>query len=99
MLRYRHDRDLFDQPVPHPSFFRKDGRRRKFGYADRPGTGPKGQRCGNCRFSHCVLVDGQRSLKCEIMARYWSYTSLTDIQPRAPACSHWQRKPFQKLPS
>lgn len=66
--------------------------RRKFGYAARPGTGPKKQRCSTCRF--CILVDREtRTRKCEVMARLWDIPG-SEIKHNAPACSFWQRKPF-----
>ena len=74
-------------------------RERKIGYAARPGTGPKGQRCNTC--SHCMLVEcrGVVSRKCQIMARHWTPSSATDIKHNAPACSEWERKPYTAKPA
>lgn len=88
------EHDLFGHPVPSPAAFRKDGRRRRAGYAARPGTGPKGQRCITCL--HCELVTrhGDSSHKCRQRASEWRHDELTDIHPNAPACREWTRKPY-----
>ena len=87
-------KDLFGEPLPAPAAVRKDGGRRKVGYAARPGSGPKGQRCGNCK--HCSLVTrrGVASKKCELMAHAWTHGAETDIHPQAPACKQWERRPL-----
>lgn len=56
------------------------------GYADKPGTGPKGETCGSCkhrtgRFPKCLLIEGS-----------WTRTRRTDILVRAAACSKWEAK-------
>lgn len=89
-----YSRDLLGQPIPPPAYFRNDGALRRIGYADRPGTGPKGQRCGTCIHAHLCVHLGAASHKCELMTAVWNYSTATDINIRAPACSHWQRKPF-----
>jgi len=87
-------RDLFGEPITAPVAIRKGGGRRKVGYAARPGSGPKGQRCGNCK--HCSLVTsrGVSSKKCELMAGAWTHGAETDIHPQAPACKQWERRPL-----
>lgn len=87
-------RDLFGQPLPQAPMLRKDGRRRRGCYASRPGTGPKGQRCNTCR--HCIVVTqlGKRARKCELKAPIWTETEETNIKHNAPACRHWERKPY-----
>ena len=77
--------DLLGAPLTVPP-------RRKLGYAARPGTGPKGQRCNTC--VHCIAVaqSARRSRKCELKAAIWTTTPETDIKHNAPACLHWQRK-------
>lgn len=87
--------DLFGEPIPLPILFRKDGGRRKIGYAARPGSGPKKQRCNTCKHLSRVLSQGFRSHKCELMTHVWSYDPITDIKPNAPACSEWVRRPFE----
>jgi hypothetical protein len=92
---YTHD--LLGDPIPPPTHFRKDGVRRKIGYADRPGTGPKGERCGTClHLQRCVHL-GNTTHKCEIMAAIWNYSTDTDVHLQAPACSHWVRRPFERI--
>ncbi len=60
------------------------------GYADRPGTGPAGETCGTCRFSH--RVGHGRHPKCELTRAAWTHSRRTDILMRAPACRKWERK-------
>ena len=91
---YAHD--LFGQPIPPAYALRKEGGARKIGYADRPGSGPKKQRCGNCLHAQRILHHGQLSFKCELMNHRWDYTPATDINLRAPACSHWHRRPYHE---
>jgi hypothetical protein len=90
------DIDLFGIRVPPAVAYRKDGRLRKNGYAARPGTGPKGQRCYSCQHCQRVQHDGIRSHKCELIAARWTYEADTDIKHNAPACSDWQRKQYPK---
>lgn len=87
--------DLFGQPIPGAHLVRKDGGRRKIGYAARPGTGPKGKRCALCANCESVLHKGSRSLKCRLVAHRWTHGAETDIHPNAPACREWQPKPFK----
>lgn len=88
--------DLFGVPLPAASAFRKDGRRRrKIGYAARPGTGPKSQRCQTCQHFTKVTRQGYpEAFKCALMAHLWTHSSVSDIQPRAPACDLWARRPL-----
>ena len=90
--------DLLGHPIPPPVVFRKDGRRRKIGYAARPGTGPKKQRCGTCAHASSVVHHGATTHKCELKAHAWTHGAETDINLRAPACEEWQRKPLRKSP-
>jgi hypothetical protein len=87
--------DLLGEPLPAAHQIRKDGGRRKVGYAARPGSGPKGQRCANCAHCSKVLHKGYESRKCERMAHAWTHGSETDIKPNAPACRQWERRPFK----
>jgi len=88
----RRETDLFGEPLPSPAVYRKDGRLRKVGYAARPGSGPKSQRCNTC--ARCIRVEasGQYSYKCELVASAWTRGAQTDIKPNAPACREWERK-------
>lgn len=88
--------DLFGHPMPSQELFRKDGRRRKIGYAARPGSGPRRQRCRTCKSCMAVLSKGVRSHKCEVMAKIWSDDPATDIKPNAPACREWATRPFNR---
>lgn len=89
------DRDLFGEPIAAVPAVRKDGKLRKIGYAARPGTGPKKQRCGTCLHAHRVTHHGQFTHKCELMTHVWEHTAPSDINLRAPACSRWARKPYE----
>lgn len=85
--------DLFGAPISAPA---KPRPQPSLGYAARPGTGPKGQRCNTCR--HCMLVsaDGQRVRRCELTAPKWDRGAQMDIKHNAPACKHWERKEYAK---
>lgn len=89
------DRDLFGAPIAAAAAL---PRVRKIGYASRPGTGPKGQRCNTCRYCIVVAQHGQRTRKGEIVAAKWSTSPETDIKHNAPACRDWQRKPYLNSP-
>lgn len=65
------------------------------GYASRPGTGPKGQRCNTCRFCHVQNRAGTRVRRCEIRAAEWDKPGM-EIKHNAPACRDWQRKVYPK---
>ena len=89
--------DLLGEPLPAPHHLRKDGGRRKIGYAARPGTGPKGQRCQTCAHHQRVTHRGISTFKCSLMDHAWTHSSETDISLRAPACRKWERRPFKPL--
>ena len=91
----RIETDLLGMPLPAPEFLKKDGGRRKIGYAARPGTGPKRQFCRTCKHSEKVLHHGEHTLKCGRMAHAWTHGRDTDIKPNAPACSEWARRDFK----
>lgn len=89
--------DLLGHPLAPAGQFRKDGRLRKLGYAARPGTGPKGQRCNTC--SYCIVIQqGSTTVrKCQVTVRLWTPGPETNIKHNAPACSEWARKPFNRI--
>ncbi len=87
------ERDLFGHPLKSES---KRSGVRKIGYAAKLATGPKGQRCGTCSHAQAVTHKGRKSHKCEVVAMAWTPGEETDINLRAPACHHWERKPFVK---
>lgn len=64
------------------------------GYAARPGTGPKGQRCNTCE--HCMVVVSlnRRSRKCHLRAKDWTPGAESDVKHNAPACRDWVRKKY-----
>lgn len=85
--------DLFDLaagPMLTPAQ-RKHLTRRKAteqrGYADRPGTGPKGELCKGC--AHIVRF--RKFRKCRLREAAWTHGPRTDILANAPACSLWAR--------
>lgn len=90
--------DLFGE-VLASSKTPRAGQPRKVGYAARPGTGPKNQRCYTCaqamRVTH--VSSGVSSWKCTAVSHLWEQPH-SDIKPGAPACREWQRKQFAKLP-
>ena len=80
--------ELFDNLPPIP----KRGRHyvKPNGYAARPGSGPKGETCGSCRF----IVRFERSKvwhKCELRRQTWTHGRGSDILVGAPACRFWER--------
>lgn len=88
--------DLFGVPLAAAATHRPPSAPvRKIGYAARPGTGPKGQRCNTCRLAQRVTHREERSWKCEVMAGIWHLGAASDIVPGAPACSEFERKPFR----
>ena len=84
--------DLFGAPLPAPARPRSTPSK---GYAARPGTGPKGQRCNTCL--HCITAHpGVRAVRrCELNAAKWDRGPAMEIKHNAPACKHWERKPYQ----
>ena len=90
--------DLFGVRIPPPAAYRKDGRLRRKGYAARPGTGPKGQRCYSCQHCMRTVHDGVRSHKCHLVASRWTHGGESDIKHGAPACRDWARKQYSKKP-
>ena len=58
------------------------------GYAYSPGTGPKGETCGSCKF----IEKAQRFAKCnhEYARRKHTHSRGSDVLVRAPACKYWQ---------
>lgn len=59
------------------------------GYADHPGTGPKGETCGSC-VHHVVKRMGGSYHKCELTRSCWTGGRRSDILVRAAACSKWE---------
>lgn len=84
--------DLLGEPLAP---LRKDGMRRKTGYAARPGTGPKGQRCNTCTHAQLMRSATRRAWKCAAVTHAWDDTPESDIKPGAPACKEWERKHFK----
>lgn len=60
------------------------------GYADHPGTGPKGETCGSCSH-HCVKSMGKRYHKCGLAQGLWTGGRGSDILVKAAACSKWEK--------
>lgn len=84
--------DLFGEPLP-AAVVRHKAAKRSIGYASRPGTGPKGQRCYSCKFAHRVAEAGRHAWKCEHRAAVWDRPE-SNIKPGAPSCREWERKPY-----
>lgn len=68
---------------------------RKIGYAARPGTGPKRQRCNTCKHAMRMTSATRIAWKCTVKVAVWDDTLATDIKPSAPACSEWLRRPYE----
>jgi len=64
------------------------------GYADHPGTGPKGETCKTCRHRMQMAGSSQRWNKCEKARWKWTGGRGSDILASAPACRLWEdRRP------
>jgi hypothetical protein len=57
------------------------------GYADHPGTGPRGEFCKTC--AH--IVRARKYRKCELRRATWTHGPRTDILANAAACSKWEK--------
>ena len=85
--------DLFDLaagPMLTPAQRKHMARKRSTeqrGYADRPGTGPKGETCKTC--AHIARF--RKFRKCELTRAAWTHGPRTDILANAPACSKWAK--------
>lgn len=81
--------ELFTLPPqsrPRPLIGKGSGPR---GYADTPGTGPKGETCKSCK--HLARVSHAKDyLKCGLMRPHWTGGVKTDIRAGWPACSKWE---------
>lgn len=66
------------------------------GYAARPGSGPAGHFCRDCRHATKKSL-AKNYWKCRLMVRSWTGGFKTDIRLKSPACEHWASKP-QKEP-
>lgn len=91
--------DLFGAPIISASLVPARPLVRKIGYAARPGSGPRGQRCNTCRHAQRITHRQARSWKCEVMAGIWHLGPSSDIKPGAPACSEFIRKEYQQTNS
>jgi hypothetical protein len=72
--------------APSASFRRK----RRNGYAGRPGSGPKGETCKSCK-NHARIRLSKTIHKCELMREHWTGSYGTDVKVAAPACRHWEK--------
>lgn len=73
---------------------RKREQRRRYsrprGHAWPPGTGPKGETCGSCKYI-CRLKPGSRAFfKCYLVKDRWTASAKTDVRYRDPACEKWK---------
>jgi hypothetical protein len=57
------------------------------GYYSTPGSGPKGETCGSCKFAV-----GRKYKKCELAKEIWTHGTGSDIRLKSPACHKWQAK-------
>lgn len=95
------DLDLFGQPVADDlpkltKFGKKKRDETPKGYAAKPGSGPVGHFCRDCR--HSVKKSLAKNYwKCALMFRFWTGGFKTDIRLKSPACKEWASK-LQKEP-
>lgn len=96
-------RDLFgnEMPelvIPERALTRKERRKLLYGqistvpkgHAAKPGTGPAGHFCRDCR--HLVRHTYAKSyLKCLLARDRWTGGGGSDVRARDPACSKWEK--------
>ena len=62
------------------------------GYAAKPGTGPEGKTCRDCRH-YCRRGNGSKTyLKCGLMRDQWTGGPGTDIKAGAAACHYFEAR-------
>ena len=61
----------------------------RFGYAEKPGSGPDGKVCADCYWCVRHGSGGQDWFKCLRMEQFWTFKRKSDIRARAPACAHF----------
>lgn len=59
-------------------------------YADKPGSGPEGERCGTCSFARRHGHHGRYYWKCGLVLS--THGAATDIRLKTPACRKWGAK-------
>lgn len=59
------------------------------GYAARPGSGPAGHFCRDCRHAKANRFNCKTYWKCWLRVREWTHSYGTDIRLKSPACEHW----------
>lgn len=60
------------------------------GYAWKPGTGPTGKKCGDCKHCFRKTYTSKPYFKCLLTRASWGKTRKTDILSRSPACKYWE---------
>jgi len=64
------------------------------GYAMRPGTGPEGKRCCDCK--HFVKKKLAKTyFKCGLARQYWTGGRATDVKYYSPACLYFKEEENQ----
>lgn len=59
------------------------------GYAQPPGSGPKGETCKTCK--HIARIRCSKTyIKCRLLEAGWTHGPGTDIKAKAPACRLWE---------
>jgi hypothetical protein len=59
------------------------------GYAQPPGSGPKGETCKTCK--HLARIRYSKTyLKCALIKEGWTHGTGTDVKAKAPACRLWE---------
>lgn len=77
--------DLFGQPITRPYKSPPD-----FAHPAKPGTGPAGETCGNCK--HCVQKRQRRNYyKCFKIKKNWTSGPGSDLRLRDPACMFFEK--------
>lgn len=94
ILHFEAMNDLFGQPIvelPSPTFAKKKRNETPRGCAARPGSGPAGHFCRDCRHATYHQMS-KKYWKCRLMRALWTGGPKTDIRLKSPACEHWASK-------
>lgn len=78
--------DLFGDSLPLRRTFATGG------YAAKPGTGPAGKTCRQCRNYVRVQRNDQFHPKCCLLEKQWTHGKGTDIKAGAAACAYFEEE-------
>ncbi len=65
-------------------------RPKKAGHYASPGTGPKDETCGTCRYLVRIQLSSKAVHKCELARHCWTHGPGSDIRCKDAACGGWK---------